>query len=824
MLWRLRVVVVPVFVALFLSTVLAPPAAALSRRGLRPLLATTIVFVALFAALAAVLVLIVPPFVDQFGELGDATSTVLDDLREWFRTGPLDMADGDIDELVESAQDQISQRQGAIANGAIAGATVAAELPSAPSLTLVLTFFFVKDGERMIDFGLSQVRRETAEDLREIGRRGWRTLTGYFRGVTIDGVIEGVLIGGGLVVLGVPLALPLGVITFFGGYFPLVGAVVAGALAAAVALVTQGVVAALLIIAWALIVQNVVSNLIDPLVMSRTVKIHPVVVLVAVTAGGVLGGIVGAFVAVPLAAVVLEVVDYFHNVKNPRAAIPRRSTTTGTDPKARPTPTRTSLRRRPETASRARRARKEAVRTPSWMPRRPVRVPLRVRAMLAFGLVSLVLSGTLALITFTLVRTWIVEDREEAAMAQTYGNARLLRIRLRSADTDLTTLISSLPSSGADTVLLEQEGDWYSSSVGVDRASLPTALRDTVSEGEVARQIVAGPDGPQLAIGVPIPEVDARYFELVELDDTDNTLQILGTSLALGAAGAAVIGALTGAAVSGRVLRPLRRVSAVAQQVREGGPSARLEPSGDPDLDPLTESFNGMLDELEERARREARFASDVSHDLRGPLTALAAAISVVNRRRAQLPPEATQAIDALDEQVTAFNRLVVDLLEISRFEAGTAELDVREVGALEFVRAVLSEAHRDVPVVVPPGYSPRVVIDPRRVRQALGNLLENADRYGGGVTRVCVEPADDETVCIVVEDGGPGVDPADREAIFNRYERGRAHRDADLPKGTGLGLALSMQHVRLHGGTIRVEDAPGGGARFVIELPVATP
>jgi putative heme transporter len=321
-LWRLRIVVVPIFVALFLSTVLAPPTAALKRRGVRPLLATAIVFLVLFLLLAAVILLIVPPFVDQFGELGDAASKALDDLREWLRSGPLDMADGDIDELVEAAQDQISERQGEIASGAIAGAAVAAEVAIGAVLTLVLTFFFVKDGERMIAFGLAQVRSETAEDLREIGRRGWRTLTGYFRGVTIDGVIEGVLIGGGLVVLGVPLALPLGVITFFGGYFPLVGAIVAGALAAAVALVTQGFVAALLIIAWAIVVQNVVSNLIDPLVMSRTVKIHPVVVLVAVTSGGVLGGIVGAFVAVPLAAVVLEVVDYFHNVKNPRGRHP----------------------------------------------------------------------------------------------------------------------------------------------------------------------------------------------------------------------------------------------------------------------------------------------------------------------------------------------------------------------------------------------------------------------------------------------------------------------------------------------------------------------
>jgi len=453
-----------------------------------------------------------------------------------------------------------------------------------------------------------------------------------------------------------------------------------------------------------------------------------------------------------------------------------------------------------------------------------MRVPLRLRAMLAFGLVSLVLAGTLAVTTFTLVRTWTVADREEAAMAQAYTNARLVRTRLRAAETDLPTLLSGLQVSSSGEVLLEQGGQWYASAVGVDRSALPSGLREIVGEGEVARQIARGAVGPELVIGIPLPEVDARYFELVDLGDTDATLQTLGRSLAVGAFVAAIIGALTGAAVTGRVLRPLRRVSAVAQQVREGGPSARLEVVGDPDLDPLSESFNGMLDELEERTRREARFASDVSHDLRGPLTALSAAVSVVNRRREQLPQEAGQAIDALDEQVVAFNRLVLDLLEISRFEAGTASLEAREVGGIEFVRAVLGESHHDVPLSIAPGYDPRLTIDPRRIRQALGNLLENADRYAGGPTRVILEPASEGRVRIIVDDAGPGVTPEDREAIFNRYERGRAHRNPDVPKGTGLGLALSAQHISLHGGTITVEDAPGGGARFVVELPSTPP
>jgi signal transduction histidine kinase len=234
----------------------------------------------------------------------------------------------------------------------------------------------------------------------------------------------------------------------------------------------------------------------------------------------------------------------------------------------------------------------------------------------------------------------------------------------------------------------------------------------------------------------------------------------------------------------------------------------------------LTESFNHMVDELDERARREARFASDVSHDLRGPLTALAAATAVVHRRRGELPAEALVAVDALEEQVESFNSLVVDLLEISRFEAGTAALDLRPVDLEELVRAVLSEGEFDVPIVTGAGGPFRAVVDPRRLQRVLVNLLGNAANYAGGATSVVVGADGPGRVQIAVEDHGPGVPAELREAIFSRYERGRAATDPDAAKGTGLGLALAAQHVKLHGGTIHVEDNDGGGARFVVTLP----
>jgi two-component system, OmpR family, sensor histidine kinase MtrB len=213
-----------------------------------------------------------------------------------------------------------------------------------------------------------------------------------------------------------------------------------------------------------------------------------------------------------------------------------------------------------------------------------------------------------------------------------------------------------------------------------------------------------------------------------------------------------------------------------------------------------------------------------VSHDLRGPLATLSAAVSVLNRRRDQVPETAQAAIDALDDQVQSFNQLVLDLLEISRFEAGTAVLDRRDVDLQEFVRVVLgdTEAHHDLPINTIPASSIRAEIDPRRIQQVLLNLLDNAERYAGGATRIEIARSDTGRVSITVEDRGPGVPVELREAIFERYERGSAAHDPEMPDGTGLGLALAAQHVALHHGSIRVEPNPGGGSRFVIDLPEA--
>jgi len=179
-----------------------------------------------------------------------------------------------------------------------------------------------------------------------------------------------------------------------------------------------------------------------------------------------------------------------------------------------------------------------------------------------------------------------------------------------------------------------------------------------------------------------------------------------------------------------------------------------------------------------------------------------------------------------LEAQVSTFNTLVLDLLEISRFDARTAHLEPTTADLAELCEDVVRTRGYDGVAVSTPGPVPARV-DRRRIEQVLSNLLENARRYAGGATEVRLERRDadgdeeaGEWIRVRVEDRGPGVPPAERDAIFERFVRGRAAEAPESPRGTGLGLAVTRQHVELHGGRIWVEDRPGGGASFVVELP----
>ncbi len=300
---ELYVITLPVIVALLLSTLLVPPARWLQRRGWKPALAAVAVVGGFLVTFGALFAILVPQFTAGLAEVGEDVQGGLQQITDWI-TGVLPLTGDELDNLVDRGIDQVRDNIGGITSGVVAGAIVAFEVIAGLLLSLVLTFFFVKDGERIVDWLLARAPTRRREDLRAVSARCWKTLTGYLRGTAIIALVDAIGIGVGLLVIGVPLVLPLAVLTFLGGFFPLVGATLAGLVAVLVALVSGGVVDALLVLAVVIGVQQLESNVLEPVVLARAVPLHPVIVLLAIASGAVLAGIAGAFLAVPVAAVI----------------------------------------------------------------------------------------------------------------------------------------------------------------------------------------------------------------------------------------------------------------------------------------------------------------------------------------------------------------------------------------------------------------------------------------------------------------------------------------------------------------------------------------
>jgi signal transduction histidine kinase len=233
-----------------------------------------------------------------------------------------------------------------------------------------------------------------------------------------------------------------------------------------------------------------------------------------------------------------------------------------------------------------------------------------------------------------------------------------------------------------------------------------------------------------------------------------------------------------------------------------------------------------MVSQLVERLERDARFASDVSHELRSPLTTLATTASVLQQHRYELSPAGQESLDLLVADLSIFQSLVRDLLEMARTDAGAVPLVIENVAGVELVRqSVRSAARRhgvaEPPIEVDPSVgNPFVSVDRRRFERVITNLIDNAHYYAGGATLVRLN-VENVQFAICVDDAGPGIPLEERDAVFERFFRGRAAHDRGMARGTGLGLALVRDHVRAIGGSIQVLESPEGGARFQMLLPV---
>ncbi|TDC76345.1 HAMP domain-containing histidine kinase [Micromonospora sp. KC606] len=449
------------------------------------------------------------------------------------------------------------------------------------------------------------------------------------------------------------------------------------------------------------------------------------------------------------------------------------------------------------------------------------RLGLRARVTAAFSAGALLLSALMALVSYELVRRSLLDERERTAVRAAYFDAAVVRSGLQTERPDVVEVLRALDTGGSRRALLHRDGAWYSRSADEGPSgAVPARLMAMVGAGKPAVQRVRLDDQPVLLVGVPLSE-STGYYEITSLRELEQTFQVLALALTVVAVTVAGSGAALGWYATWHGLRPLTAVADAAEKIAAGDVTARLAPGTDPDLARLSTSFNRMVDQVAERIERDRRFAADVSHELRSPLQTLSAAVSVLARRREHLDERTATAAGLVAEEVTRFEHLVDDLIELARSDR-PAQREPVDVVALAR-RACRCRALPES--LVDPGSAPSGVwsVDPRRVEQALVNLLDNAVRYGGGP--VAVRLAVEGPVGVVeVDDEGPGVPPADREVVFDRFVRGRAAHARAGGDGTGLGLALVAQHAAAHGGRASVGDRPGGGARFRIELPGVRP
>lgn len=313
-------IVLPTVLGVILATVLWPPTAWLRRHDVPAGLAATLVLVGGVAALAVVLALIVSSVSGSFSQISQSALQGIQTIQDWLSGPPLNLQQTQLDAALSQLTAQLQRSVSTITSSVLTGVGSVASGVITALLTLVLAFYFVKDGPKFLPWLRSAVGESAGGHLAEVLRRVWVMLGEFIRTQAIVSLVDAVLIGVGLLVLGVPLALPLAVLTFIGGFVPIVGAVVAGALGVLVALVSNGFTTALTVLVIIIAVQQIEGNVLQPMLQSRSLGLHGVVVLLAVTAGSTLFGIAGAFLAVPVAAAAAVVLRYLGERMDARAS------------------------------------------------------------------------------------------------------------------------------------------------------------------------------------------------------------------------------------------------------------------------------------------------------------------------------------------------------------------------------------------------------------------------------------------------------------------------------------------------------------------------
>lgn len=365
---------------------------------------------------------------------------------------------------------------------------------------------------------------------------------------------------------------------------------------------------------------------------------------------------------------------------------------------------------------------------------------------------------------------------------------------------------------------------------------VPADMRRAVGGGALARRYVTlreqGVDVPTLVIGQPVRTAgrDLEFYLLFPLHAEERTLELVQSTLIVG--GLVEILLLVGIAsiVTRQVVRPVREAAETAERFAEGHLDERLPVRGEDEVARLAVSYNEMassiqaqIRQLEEFGALQRRFTSDVSHELRTPLTTVRMAADVLYASRSQLLPSLRRSTELLVAELDRFEALLADLLEISRHDAGVAELVAERVDvaavverAVQAVRGLADETGTPIQLHL---QSVEAEVDPRRVERIIRNLVSNAIDHGEGRPVLVIMGYDERTVAVLVRDHGVGLRPGEAALVFNRFWRAEESRTRRTG-GTGLGLAISVEDARLHGGWLQAWGEPGKGAAFRLTLP----
>jgi len=316
-----RVVVLPIIVAVLITTLLLPPFRWLQERGLPPAAAATTVMVAGFLLLAGVLAAVTPAIVGQVDELGRGVQDGLGEAGDLLAQPPFNLSEAEIRSGIDEGIEALREDSGPLTQGVQTGAILIGEIITGLIIAVLLTFFFLKDGVRMWAWLVDLAAPAHRTAWNEIGARVLTALGGYVRGIALVGVVNAVLVGVALLVIGVPLIVPLMLLTFIGAFLPLIGAFLAGLAAVLIALVSGGLVDAALILGAIVIVQQIEGHLLYPVLMGRAVQLHPAVIIVALGVGGIVAGIIGIFLAVPVAGAMAVVLAYVRDQPAPRSPV-----------------------------------------------------------------------------------------------------------------------------------------------------------------------------------------------------------------------------------------------------------------------------------------------------------------------------------------------------------------------------------------------------------------------------------------------------------------------------------------------------------------------